>query len=109
VVCTLDLVMRHGRVSACSPFLLNEGSAYPDVMIFSGMMAVFPLVKLPVPCGAARDNPQSCRDSTGRAPAAAREWTHARAVSAAKQPGARVDMFRDWACPSRGAVRLERG
>jgi len=40
VVCTLDLVTRHGRVSACSPFLLNEGSAYPNIMIFSGMMAV---------------------------------------------------------------------
>jgi hypothetical protein len=40
-------------------------------MIFSGMRLSLPLVKVPVPCGAARDNPQSCRDSTGRAPSAA--------------------------------------
>ena len=39
MACTLDLVTRHGRALACFPFLLSEGSAYPDVMIFTGMMA----------------------------------------------------------------------
>jgi len=44
MVCTLDLLTRIGRVSACLPFPTSRRPACPNVMIASGLMAVPPVV-----------------------------------------------------------------